>query len=109
MVCSHQGDELVSATVAGGGALAIGKARIQPLNPSTPLELPTAWDSSFLCPALLLLAMAIPPVLPTWDQVVIGAITYAYLRNRICAPRNMSAGAAAALRTATDQLLVGLY
>ncbi len=53
--------------------------------------------------------MAIPPVLPTWDQVVIGAITYAYLRNRICAPRDMSAGAAAALRTTTAQLLVGLY
>ncbi len=37
----------------------------------------------------------------------IGAITYAYLRNRICAPRDMSA--AAALRSATEQLLVGLY
>ncbi|MFQ4136964.1 glutathione S-transferase N-terminal domain-containing protein [Nodosilinea sp. PGN35] len=39
----------------------------------------------------------------------IGAITYAYLHNRICAPRDMSAGAATALRAATEQLLVGLY
>jgi len=47
-----------------------------------------------------------PQVMTT---AAIGAITYAYLRNRICAPRDMSAGAAAALRSATEQLLVGLY
>jgi glutathione S-transferase len=39
----------------------------------------------------------------------VGAITLAYVRNRICAPRDMSAGAATALRAAADQVLANLY
>ncbi|OUL26331.1 glutathione S-transferase family protein [Nostoc sp. 106C] len=39
----------------------------------------------------------------------IGAITLAYVRNRICAPRDMSAGAATAFRAAADQVLASLY
>jgi glutathione S-transferase len=39
----------------------------------------------------------------------VGAITFAYIRNRICAPRDMSAGAATALRYAADTLLTSLY
>jgi glutathione S-transferase len=38
-----------------------------------------------------------------------GAITLAYLRNRICAPRDMSAGAATALRAAADKVLASIY
>ncbi|QEI41124.1 hypothetical protein BMF77_01707 [Dolichospermum sp. UHCC 0315A] len=38
-----------------------------------------------------------------------GAITLAYVRNRICAPRDMSAGAATALRAAVDKLLASIY
>jgi glutathione S-transferase len=43
------------------------------------------------------------------STAAVGAITLAYLRNRICAPRDMSAGAATALRFAADQLLSTLY
>ncbi|MDZ7961894.1 MAG: glutathione S-transferase family protein [Aulosira sp. DedQUE10] len=39
----------------------------------------------------------------------IGAITLAYVRNRICAPRDMSAGAATAFRAAADQVLASIY
>ncbi|MEH2465435.1 glutathione S-transferase family protein [Nostoc sp.] len=39
----------------------------------------------------------------------VGAITFAYLRNRICAPRDMGAGAATAFRTAIDKLLTSVY
>jgi glutathione S-transferase len=39
----------------------------------------------------------------------VGAITLAYLRNRICAPRDMSAGAATAFRAAIDKLLASVY
>lgn len=39
----------------------------------------------------------------------VGAITLAYVRNRICAPRDMSAGAATALRAAADRVLTSLY
>lgn len=39
----------------------------------------------------------------------VGAIALAYLRNRICAPRDMSAGAATALRAACDRLFTSLY
>lgn len=39
----------------------------------------------------------------------IGAITLAYVRNRICAPRDMSAGAATAFRAAADKVLASLY
>ncbi|HEY9622384.1 MAG TPA: hypothetical protein V6C78_18645 [Crinalium sp.] len=42
-------------------------------------------------------------------DAAVGAITFAYLRNRICALRDMSAGAATALRTAVDRLLTSLY
>lgn len=42
-------------------------------------------------------------------SAAVGAITLAYIRNRICAPRDMSAGAAAALRAATDKVLASLY
>jgi glutathione S-transferase len=38
-----------------------------------------------------------------------GAITLAYLRNRICAPRDMSSGAATALRAAADKVLASIY
>jgi glutathione S-transferase len=47
---------------------------------------------------------SINPILPA-----VGAITLAYLRNRICAPRDMSAGAATALRSAVDQVLAAIY
>lgn len=45
------------------------------------------------------------------DPIVaaVGAITLAYVRNRICAPRDMSAGAATAFRTAADKVLASLY
>lgn len=39
----------------------------------------------------------------------IGAITLSYLRNRVCVPRDMSAGAATALRSAIDTILASLY
>ncbi|MDZ8237691.1 MAG: glutathione S-transferase family protein [Nostoc sp. ChiQUE01a] len=39
----------------------------------------------------------------------VGAITLAYLRNRICAPREMSAGAATAFRAAADKVLASIY
>lgn len=39
----------------------------------------------------------------------VGAITLAYLRNRICGPRDMSAGAATAFRAAVDKVLTSLY
>lgn len=39
----------------------------------------------------------------------IGAITLAYVRNRICAPRDMSAGAATAFRAAADKVLASVY
>ncbi|MEH2412850.1 glutathione S-transferase family protein [Nostoc sp.] len=45
------------------------------------------------------------------DPIVsaIGAITLAYVRNRICAPRDMSAGAATAFRAAADKVLASIY
>lgn len=39
----------------------------------------------------------------------VGAIALAYVRNRICAPRDMSAGAATAFRAAVDKVLASLY
>ena len=42
-------------------------------------------------------------------SAAVGAIALAYMRNRICAPRDMSAGAATALRVATDKVLASLY
>jgi glutathione S-transferase len=39
----------------------------------------------------------------------VGAIALAYVRNRICAPRDMSAGAATAFRAAADKVLASLY
>ena len=39
----------------------------------------------------------------------VGAITLAYVRNRICAPRDMSAGAATAFRAAADKVLAAIY
>ncbi|GAP99796.1 glutathione S-transferase family protein [Leptolyngbya sp. NIES-2104] len=39
----------------------------------------------------------------------VGAITLAYVRNRICAPRDMSAGAATAFRSSVDHLLTAIY
>lgn len=39
----------------------------------------------------------------------VGAIALAYVRNRICAPRDMSAGAAIAFRAAADKVLASLY
>ncbi|MBD2100407.1 glutathione S-transferase family protein [Leptolyngbya sp. FACHB-261] len=39
----------------------------------------------------------------------VGAIALTYVRNRICAPRDMSAGAAIAFRAAVDRLLTSLY
>ena len=42
-------------------------------------------------------------------QVAIAAITLSYLRNRICAPRDMRAGAATALRIGAECLMACLY
>lgn len=39
----------------------------------------------------------------------VGEVALAYVRNRLCAPRDMSAGAAIALRTAADKVLASLY
>jgi glutathione S-transferase len=39
----------------------------------------------------------------------VGAIAISYVRNRICAPRDMSAGAAVAFRAAADKMLTSLY
>ncbi|HLO84355.1 MAG TPA: glutathione S-transferase family protein [Nostocaceae cyanobacterium] len=39
----------------------------------------------------------------------VGAITLAYVRNRVCAPRDMSAGAATAFRAAADKVLASIY
>ncbi|WNZ27056.1 glutathione S-transferase [Leptolyngbya sp. NK1-12] len=46
----------------------------------------------------------IDPIIPA-----VGAITLAYVRNRICAPRDMSAGAATAFRAAADSVLASIY
>jgi glutathione S-transferase len=45
------------------------------------------------------------------DPIVsaVGAVTLAYVRNRICAPRDMSAGAATAFRAAADKVLAAIY
>jgi len=45
------------------------------------------------------------------DPIVsaVGAIALAYVRNRICAPRDMSAGAATAFRAAADKVLASIY
>jgi glutathione S-transferase len=42
-------------------------------------------------------------------SAAVGAIALAYVRNRICAPRDMSAGAATAFRAAADKVLTSLY
>ncbi len=42
-------------------------------------------------------------------SAAVGAITLAYVRNRICAPRDMSAGAATAFRSAADKVLASVY
>jgi glutathione S-transferase len=47
---------------------------------------------------------SIDPIVPA-----VGAITLAYLRNRICAPRDMSAGAATAFRATADRVLASIY
>ncbi len=39
----------------------------------------------------------------------VGAIALAYVRNRICAPRDMSAGAAISFRAAVDKVLASPY
>ncbi len=39
----------------------------------------------------------------------VGAITLAYVRNRICVPRDMSAGAATAFRAAANKILASIY
>lgn len=41
-------------------------------------------------------------------SAAVGAITLAYVRNRICVPRDMSAGAATAFRAAADAVLIEL-
>lgn len=41
-------------------------------------------------------------------KAAIGAVALAYLRNRVCAPRDMSA-AAEAFRAAVDRMLASLY
>ena len=43
------------------------------------------------------------------NVAAVGAITLAYVRNRICAPRDMSAGAATAFRAAVDKVLASIY
>lgn len=42
-------------------------------------------------------------------SATVGAIVLGYVRNRICAPRDMSAGAAIAFRAAADKVLTSLY
>lgn len=42
-------------------------------------------------------------------SAAVGAIALAYVRNRVCAPRDMSAGAATAFRAAADKVLTSLY
>lgn len=42
-------------------------------------------------------------------SAAVGAVTLAYVRNRICAPRDMSAGAATAFRAAADKVLASIY
>lgn len=42
-------------------------------------------------------------------RAAVGALALAYMRNRSCAPRDMCAGAATALRVATDKVLASLY
>ncbi|MDZ8110421.1 MAG: glutathione S-transferase family protein [Nostoc sp. DedQUE12a] len=42
-------------------------------------------------------------------SAAVGAITLAYVRNRICAPRDMSAKAATAFRVAADKVLTCIY
>lgn len=42
-------------------------------------------------------------------SATVRAIALAYVRNRICAPRDMSAGAAVAFRAAADKVLASLY
>lgn len=42
-------------------------------------------------------------------SAAVGAITLAYVRNRICAPRDMSAGAATAFRAVADKVLASIY
>jgi len=42
-------------------------------------------------------------------SATVGAIALGYVRNRICAPRDMSAGAAIAFRASADKVLASLY
>ncbi len=42
-------------------------------------------------------------------KAAIGAVALAYLRNRVCAPRDMSASAATAFRAAVEQMLASIY
>ncbi len=42
-------------------------------------------------------------------SATVGAIALGYVRNRICAPRDMSAGAAIAFRATADKVLASLY
>jgi glutathione S-transferase len=42
-------------------------------------------------------------------SAAVGAITLAYIRNRICVPRDMSAGAASAFRAAAGEVLTSIY
>lgn len=41
-------------------------------------------------------------------SVAVGAIALTCVRNRICAPRDMSAGAATTFRAAADQVLLSI-
>ena len=43
------------------------------------------------------------------SQKAIGAVALAYLRNRVCSPRDMTADAAIAFRTAIDRLIASIY
>ncbi len=42
-------------------------------------------------------------------DAAVEAIAIAFLRNRVCVPRDLSAGAAVALQTAVDAMLSSLY
>ncbi|NEQ78296.1 MAG: hypothetical protein F6K24_24990 [Okeania sp. SIO2D1] len=42
-------------------------------------------------------------------DAAVGAIALAFLRNRVCVPRDMSAGAAVALETTIDAMLSSIY
>ncbi|GAP99801.1 hypothetical protein [Leptolyngbya sp. NIES-2104] len=86
------------------------------LSPETPTPVLLYRDANSWCP----FCQQSDQMLLPWGQVggrdkldpfssAVGAVTLAYVRNRICAPRDMSAGAATAFRAAADKVLASIY